>query len=680
MTDQTPAIRRNGLLQSCEPCRKSKLKCDHGRPICGRCTAKNITQRCFYHPAPMTRQDVGAKSQAQPQGQRQVKRPRTESSISSSPPSTIPLPVQVQHQHQHLRPDQPSITPGYLGSTSFSAVFSEHRTDLAFEEDSSLSASALAKSNDRLRLESGLEVLKFLYRSPICDTLIRTFYSGHLLAVVSYALMEPVLDSLKRTFEELKRESNSNDDLEGKLRDLVLRISRNSAHPLTSHAAMTVKEYCASFTDGNLRWEVIGLVLATAGTASMSTSDSEPEFVRAAPDAHARDMLRAQIVEGSNICLGFCDSSASVNELLGFFQYNDMLLKTQYYGDTSYVAWRRLGDLTATVYAAGLHQESTRAQDCPPFLQQWRKICFTAAFYADKCLSTFVGRPPYINYRYCSITPPLDIADHDFLAGGAQLEAAMKGLNADGWNSNGSVLRVSMMRLRFLLSVQREQALEIALGTFNEVDILAKYNKVIETAQKTWSSSPSPLRFDRIPNPSADYPSISFAKRHIYLDYLYTLFLVQRMIVKRTGTGQEALFHTSRKVLAIILEISGERHAGGGGGVDISRHHSWVVCSCSCSCSYFLFPFPFTPNTSGNTAHFHNNIPCYAMILIRNPAGPLLRPPNSKPPNLRTPPANPRTPATPLAPAAPRTHPQSQRVCVVSLVGRGARTGQLSCL
>lgn len=73
---EPPAIRRNGLLQSCEPCRKSKLKCDHGRPVCGRCIAKSITQRCFYHPAPMTKQE----SPVPAPGQRQAKRPRTESS------------------------------------------------------------------------------------------------------------------------------------------------------------------------------------------------------------------------------------------------------------------------------------------------------------------------------------------------------------------------------------------------------------------------------------------------------------------------------------------------------------------------------------------------------------------------------------------------------------------------
>jgi hypothetical protein len=102
-------------------------------------------------------------------------------------------------------------------------------------------------------------------------------------------------------------------------------------------------------------------------------------------------------------------------------------------------------------------------------------VCFASAFYADKCLSTFVGRPPFINYRYCSLSPPLDLSDEDLIAGGERLNQAISKLDAAGWNPQGNDLRVSMKRLRFLLAVLREQALEIALGTFDETDILQKY-------------------------------------------------------------------------------------------------------------------------------------------------------------------------------------------------------------
>ncbi|KAL2808410.1 hypothetical protein BJX63DRAFT_424636 [Aspergillus granulosus] len=565
MTEPIPAVRRNGLLQSCEPCRKSKLKCDHGRPVCGRCIAKNRTQGCFYHPAPMTKQ--ASLSQARPY----VPHPSVDNTMnlslirSSSSPSTVSA---AEYPGLPIT-SPPSVTPGYLGSTSFSAVLSEHRTDISFEEESTANGGALARPSDRFRLQSALEVLKFLHRSTICDIMIRKFYSWHLMVAVSHIIMEAILQSVRVVLDGL----DSGQNFESQLQDLAYQIFRSSAHPLTVHGSMTVEEYCASFTGENLRWEALGIVLATSGIAFMSSPDSDPDIVRVAPDAQARDMLRAQVIEASNICLGFCDTSASVNELLGFFQYNDMLLRTQYYGDTSYLAWRRLGNLTATIYAAGLHQESTRAQDCPAFLHQWRKSCFAAAFYADKCLSTFVGRPPFIAYRYCSLSPPLDLSDEDLIAGGERLNQAISELDAAGWNPKGNSLRVSMKRLRFLLAVLREQALEIALGMFDDTDILQKYDKVVKTARETWNACPTHLRYDKYVKTDDDSMTINFARRHIYLDYLYTLFLVQRMVVKRTNTGHEALFSTSREVLSIILEVTNEREPG----TDISVHQSWVV-------------------------------------------------------------------------------------------------------
>src|SRR3954464_5629982 len=55
--------RRNGKLQSCEPCRKRKLSCDHKLPTCGRCVKRGTTRECLYHPAPMTKNGrIGPKS------------------------------------------------------------------------------------------------------------------------------------------------------------------------------------------------------------------------------------------------------------------------------------------------------------------------------------------------------------------------------------------------------------------------------------------------------------------------------------------------------------------------------------------------------------------------------------------------------------------------------------------
>lgn len=49
---ETKRVRRNGIASSCEPCRKSKLACNHELP-CSRCTRGR--KECYYHPSPMSR-------------------------------------------------------------------------------------------------------------------------------------------------------------------------------------------------------------------------------------------------------------------------------------------------------------------------------------------------------------------------------------------------------------------------------------------------------------------------------------------------------------------------------------------------------------------------------------------------------------------------------------------------
>jgi hypothetical protein len=65
----------------------------------------------------------------------------------------------------------------------------------------------------------------------------------------------------------------------------------------------------------------------------------------------------------------------------------------------------------------------------------------------------------------------------------------------------------------------------------------------------------------------------SLLVRHIYLDYLYTFFLLQRSLIKHTNTGQEALLDISRQLLSRVIQISSLRNPL----VDMDRHFSWIV-------------------------------------------------------------------------------------------------------
>ena len=141
-----------------------------------------------------------------------------------------------------------------------------------------------------------------------------------------------------------------------------------------------------------------------------------------------------------------------------------------------YKAWRRLGDLVATIYTAGLHLDTDSSDEYPFFRLQWRRGCFISAFYMDKMMASFVGRPPLMNYRYCNLEPPLDVSDDVLIEGGASLDKAISELDSNGWNTLGKAYRMTTSRLRFQLAISREQTLDIALGT-NKPSNLVRISK-----------------------------------------------------------------------------------------------------------------------------------------------------------------------------------------------------------
>lgn len=125
-------LRRNGKKPSCEPCRKSKLSCDHIRPICGRCQRRRAPERCLYHPAPMTNGQKPNPSsikenQPVPQDSTSPRRPAS-SSLENGSKSASPLP------EDRLTVASPPVS-GFLGPTSYSAVYTEGQSDINIQDD-----------------------------------------------------------------------------------------------------------------------------------------------------------------------------------------------------------------------------------------------------------------------------------------------------------------------------------------------------------------------------------------------------------------------------------------------------------------------------------------------------------------------------------------------------------------
>ena len=116
----TNSLRRNGKLASCEPCRKSKLSCDHVSPICRRCQRRRQPGRYVYHPAPMTSKILQRRSRSKDHSESTKGADGevlgNENSITLQDPPNESVEV-------------PPATAGFLGSTSFLDAFNDGRSD-----------------------------------------------------------------------------------------------------------------------------------------------------------------------------------------------------------------------------------------------------------------------------------------------------------------------------------------------------------------------------------------------------------------------------------------------------------------------------------------------------------------------------------------------------------------------
>ncbi|PKX91111.1 putative C6 transcription factor [Aspergillus novofumigatus IBT 16806] len=307
------------------------------------------------------------------------------------------------------------------------------------------------------------------------------------------------------------------------------------------------------------RWEGIGLVFSIVGQGAMLERDwkTVSQLTDAAPaDQRSLGVLAAT---ASDACLQFCDDSGVVHDPLGWLLYQHTHLLTLVYGNNDYRAWRKLAQLSTVVFTLGLNQTELNAR-MPFFLAELRRRLMAGAYIMDKQLSTFLGRPPQIIWRYCDVQLPLDLRYDEILADPATRDAAIGRLDANGWKSQGVIQQAQWLRVALLVGSIREQILELSLSRCVD-DLARKAKQVSDNSRRTWDELPSFLRW--LPGSASSDDSGSLIP--LYLDFLYNDFLLYRLLVRRSQTELDALINVSQNILGTALQLIGRKIAWGNG-------------------------------------------------------------------------------------------------------------------
>jgi hypothetical protein len=110
----------------------------------------------------------------------------------------------------------------------------------------------------------------------------------------------------------------------------------------------------------------------------------------------------------------------------------------------------------------GLHHNEDK--NIPFYLSETRKRMLAVTHRTDKNIATLLGRPPRLPHHYCAVELPRDLADEALFLDQESIEMALLTLDKEGWNTAGRFYPATVIRMRQILSVLREQVLDLSLG------------------------------------------------------------------------------------------------------------------------------------------------------------------------------------------------------------------------
>lgn len=335
-------LRRNGKPQSCEPCRKSKLGCDHALPICKRCIQRKIQYRCVYHPAPLTKKPASTEGSQEPHSPPI----HTVAAIGRDPVEWI-----GPELHTHMpTPDADNRAgdepAGYLGPTSYSAIFHENELGATQEDFSEQTTNAIYSEYDigkpaargkcnleaQEHIDQGVRILQRFPDKLLCDRLIERYFE-----VCDVMLPEPLIYHVTRsiwsTYGTYLKEPRSTEQLSIMSGDLC----KTAMTPVSSSSS--TEEWMESVSGRRLRWEMLGNIFSVLGLSVMTMSDWDPLFatMNNGSPYNKRD-YGGKMRECAEACLALCNDVDAVNEFVVGLMSSAYALQSFYEGDASMFA------------------------------------------------------------------------------------------------------------------------------------------------------------------------------------------------------------------------------------------------------------------------------------------------------------------------------------------------------
>ncbi|KAJ5287250.1 hypothetical protein N7478_002936 [Penicillium angulare] len=548
MTDR---VRRNGQLSSCEPCRRSKLRCDHARPYCSRCVRRNRSQKCYYHPSPSTRgadSYTGASTKHEyneysvppPAPQIHPVTPSTRTLASST--EDCPSESENYGRGTGLVSLQNSLTP-FAGSND-----AHSRRSFAYLTRTSICTPTQPYPVTPATITQGVEVLRCLldFNADFPEVARDQGETGAIESCGSF-----LFRAAWRATQSTLRKLESRPSLE-QLTSAVLSIFEQTALPLQLPLSAENNAIEEALSGKSLRWETVSMCFirivyfsATLRTNRHSSHGSTP------PNFDHQKTMRLAF-ESCMQTRAFCDQVDQTNDLTVWVLTSLIIPATWCFGDDSLRAWRLMGDLSSVITALGFHRGFSGATSEPPYLIELRKRVIALAHEHDKELSTFVGRPPRLNQKYFTFDLPLDLPDSIITGPVEQFEAAKANLDKNGWSHEVMVRPASRLRALLLLSSAREGVLELSLG-LSEKNIAQEARRLLAELASAWEKIPH-KPYEQLLSGTLSACAM-WVVVGSWFKYLYTEFLLHKLLISQNEGNRDKMIRISHAILQLALSL-----------------------------------------------------------------------------------------------------------------------------
>ncbi|PWY89189.1 hypothetical protein BO70DRAFT_331057 [Aspergillus heteromorphus CBS 117.55] len=600
-----PLRRKNGREPACEACRLRKLACDHEQPSCRRC--HRLSLKCIYLANPL------------------AKVPRSIPAPASTTTTTTTSPIPIQAPPPSNPNQDPAVVssktccPGaesttpivessaeYLGPTSFTSVFVEHRD--RFEVDDALRTSSSAVGTTTPPTSSsnppaaptpdeptippriihlGVQILQNIPDQETCDSL--------------FEKLSPLMDACLRpayrlgsdlTWSEYRSQltSSTTSSTPSPLQTMAHRISIASLSPL--HPSDSPRRWVESFSGKQTRWEFLGTLFTywSAGAALMSpggeSEASRAYRARRGVKAGSRDLM-VHLKRCAAMCMELCSQIGAVNALFVHLAYKHNILESMASGDKSLSFWRQHGDVIAVTTSIGLHREMSSEWDKVSFQHEIKRRLYASIYNFDKVISTFTGRPPLLNRRYSTTQLPREISDEDIMSE-AGLSGALAHLDANGWDRSAgrTLYPTTLLRARAMLAKNREAILEVLETSQDSITESAVQEcfQLKASAHEMFAQFPDDLTFKDEYIDDADVPGpVLFLRILVRLDFLLSMFILERLLTRHKVVTEQTLIHVSQEMLGLTLIFWKHKDR-------FVNHHdfSWLAMSYAAPCSGIL--------------------------------------------------------------------------------------------